>query len=113
MHALLILAAVTCAAASAETGSAACAACHPAIYKSYTRTPMAMSSGRIGAGGFQEKFERGEFSHALSGVSYHVYRDTGSALRVVDELALWLRPFSGSRIIKAEANHAKRVHRTA
>jgi hypothetical protein len=77
---LLILAAVTCAAASAETGSAACAACHPAIYKSYMRTPMAMSSGRVGAGAFQEKFERGEFSHALSGVSYHVYRDGNQPL---------------------------------
>ena len=75
MHSLLILAAVTCAAASAETGSAACAACHPAIYKNYMRTPMAMSSGRVGAGSFQEKFDRGEFSHALSGVSYRVYRD--------------------------------------
>jgi cytochrome c-type biogenesis protein CcmH/NrfG len=74
-RAWLILAAATCASASAETGSAACAACHAAIYKSYMQTPMAMSSGRVGAGGFQEKFERGEFSHALSGVSYRVYRD--------------------------------------
>jgi hypothetical protein len=79
MHVLLILA-VTCAAASAETGSAACAACHPAIYKSYMRTPMAMSSGRVSAGVFQEKFERGEFSHALSGVSYRVYRDANQPL---------------------------------
>ena len=77
---LLILAAVTCAAASAETASEACAACHAAIYKSYMRTPMATSSGRVGAGGFQEKFSRGEFSHALSGVSYRVYRDAGQAL---------------------------------
>ena len=75
MHALLILAAVTRAVASAETASEACAACHPVIYKSYMRTPMATSSGRVGGGGFQEKFERGEFSHALSGVTYRVYRD--------------------------------------
>ena len=75
MHALLILAAVTCVAASAETASEACAACHSAICKSYMRTPMAMSSGRVGAGGFQEKFGRADFSHALSGVSFRVYRD--------------------------------------
>jgi hypothetical protein len=72
---LLLILAASAAVSSAETGSAACAACHPAIYKSYMRTPMATSSGRVGAGGFQETFERGEFSHALSGVSYRVYRD--------------------------------------
>ncbi len=41
---------------------------------------MAMSSGRVGAGGFQEKFERGEFPHALSGVSYRVYPDGNQPL---------------------------------
>src|SRR6266566_4095038 len=71
----LLLAAGACATASAETGSAACAPCHAAIYKSYQRTPMALSSGRVGAGGFQESFARSEFSHALSGVRYRVYRD--------------------------------------
>ena len=39
---------------------------------------MAMSSGRVGAGDFQEKFERSEFSHALSGVRYRVYRNRDS-----------------------------------
>jgi hypothetical protein len=90
MYALLMI--LAAAAASAETGSAACAACHPAIYKSYTRTPMAMSSGRVGAGGFQEKFGRGEFSHALSGVSYRVYRDGNQPLFSFDFAA------SGTRI---------------
>src|SRR5437667_4140529 len=90
MHALLLI--LAAATASAETGSAACAACHPAIYKSYMRTPMAMSSGRVGVGGFQEKFERGEFSHALSGVSYRVYRDGNQPLFSFDFSA------SGTRI---------------
>jgi len=71
----LLLAAGACATASAEIGSAACAPCHAAIYKSYLRTPMALSSGRVVAGGFQESFARSEFSHALSGVRYRVYRD--------------------------------------
>jgi len=90
MHALLLI--LAAATASAETGSAACAACHPAIYKSYMRTPMAMSSGLVGVGGFQEKFERGEFSHALSGVSYRVYRDGNQPLFSFDFSA------SGTRI---------------
>ena len=36
---------------------------------------MARSSGRAGTGDFQEKFEKGEFSHAPSGVRYRVHRD--------------------------------------
>ena len=56
--ALLWVALSACASARAETGSAACAACHSNIYKSYMRTPMAVSSGRVGAGGFQEKFDQ-------------------------------------------------------
>jgi len=78
--ALLWVALSACASARAETGSAACAACHSNIYKSYMRTPMAVSSGRVGAGGFQEKFDQNEFGHALSGVRYRVYRDGNNSL---------------------------------
>ncbi|MGH9658655.1 MAG: hypothetical protein ACRD96_08930, partial [Bryobacteraceae bacterium] len=67
---LLLAAATACMPARAATGSAACAACHSEIYRNYMRTPMAMSSGRVGMGGFQEKFDQSEFSHARSGVGY-------------------------------------------
>jgi hypothetical protein len=53
---------------------------------------MAMSSGRVGAGGFQEKFGNGEFSHAFSGVSYRVYRDGNQSLFSFDFSA------SGTRV---------------
>ena len=36
---------------------------------------MAASSGRTGSGSFAESFEKGEISHAPSGVRYRVYRD--------------------------------------
>lgn len=78
--ALLLLALGACALATAETGSAACAACHSNIYKSYIGTRMAQSSGRIAEGSFQEKFDRSEFSHALSGVRYRVYRGENNIL---------------------------------
>jgi hypothetical protein len=36
---------------------------------------MALSSGRTGSGSFAESFEKGEISHARSGIRYRVYRD--------------------------------------
>jgi Tfp pilus assembly protein PilF len=36
---------------------------------------MAVSSGRTGSGSFAESFDKGEISHARSGVRYRVYRD--------------------------------------
>ena len=71
----LLLAALTVEAANAETGSAACAPCHVKLFADYVRTPMALSSGRTGRGGFGESFEKGGFSHAPSGVRYRVYQD--------------------------------------
>jgi predicted CXXCH cytochrome family protein len=44
------------------------------------RTPMAMSSGRVSSGDSQEKFDQGEFTHALSGVRYRVYRNQNNTL---------------------------------
>ncbi len=56
-------------------GSKACAACHSAIYKSYFATPMAVSSGRPGEGGFRESLDRAKFLHERSGVEYRVSRE--------------------------------------
>jgi len=72
---LLLLVALAVDAAHAETGSAACAVCHASIFASYMRTPMAVSSGRTGSGNFAESFEKGEVSHAPSGIRYRVYQD--------------------------------------
>jgi predicted CXXCH cytochrome family protein len=72
---LLLLAAFAGGRACAETGSAACAPCHATVFASYMRTPMALSSGRTGSGSFAESFERGEFSHAPSGIRYRVHPD--------------------------------------
>lgn len=63
------------AAGNHEAGSAACAPCHRAIYNAYSRTPMAMSSGRAGSSAFPEKFDGAEFSHERSGVRYRVSRE--------------------------------------
>jgi hypothetical protein len=71
----LLLAAFTIEAANAETGSAACAPCHAKLFADYLRTPMALSSGLTGRGGFSESFEKGAISHAPSGVRYRVYQN--------------------------------------
>lgn len=68
--ALLVL--VQLAAQNHEVGSAVCEPCHRAIYQTYTRTPMALSAGRVGSGAFREKFDKSEFSHDRSGVRYRV-----------------------------------------
>jgi hypothetical protein len=66
------------AGAGAETtGSRACAACHAAIYKSWSATPMARSSGRAGTDSF-ERFNRAELTHERSGVRYRALRREGS-----------------------------------
>jgi Tetratricopeptide repeat/Cytochrome c554 and c-prime len=56
-------------------GSSACAACHLSIYKSYSTTPMALSSGKVGTGAFQESFAASQFFHSRSGVRYRVFKE--------------------------------------
>ncbi len=56
-------------------GSLACATCHSSIYQSYSATPMALSSGRVGAGAFQESFAASNFFHPRSGVRYRVFKE--------------------------------------
>lgn len=58
--------------ADLEVGSKACAGCHAEIYRKYSATGMANSSGRIGSGGFRESFDLATFSDAHSGATYTI-----------------------------------------
>lgn len=80
MRSRWILAVSLCVAFGSETiaqtktatstgGSEACSECHSEIYKSYSKTPMARSSGVASEG-----FIRGEFNDQASGVRYRVYK---------------------------------------
>jgi thioredoxin-like negative regulator of GroEL len=53
-------------------GNRACAACHLSIYQSYSRTPMAETSGPVGA-----NLVAGSFEHAPSAMRYRVYQKDG------------------------------------
>ncbi len=54
-----------------------CAGCHRAIYESYSRTPMAQTSGRAGAGPMRESFTNAAFYHAPTGFRYRAGRNAG------------------------------------
>ena len=62
-------------AAPDGTASEECAQCHRQIYDSYARTPMAQSSGPVGGGLIQEKFDQAVFEHAPTGFRYRVFRN--------------------------------------
>ncbi|HTS29754.1 MAG TPA: tetratricopeptide repeat protein [Bryobacteraceae bacterium] len=68
---------LSCLAAQAADGpgSRACAVCHQAIFDSYSRTPMATSSGRAGSAPVPEAYERASFTHSATGFRYRVYAD--------------------------------------
>jgi tetratricopeptide repeat protein/cytochrome c554/c'-like protein len=55
-----------------ETGSAVCRGCHAEIYRNYSATGMARSSGRIGSGEFRENLDGGHFSDPNSGADYRI-----------------------------------------
>ncbi|HEY7333919.1 MAG TPA: multiheme c-type cytochrome [Bryobacteraceae bacterium] len=74
----LLLAIPFCAAGADFVGSQACASCHGEIYRSYMATPMARGSGRVGAGGADESFDRAEFRDSAGAFSYRVERDGGA-----------------------------------
>ena len=57
--------------------SKACAACHPAIYRSYSATSMARSSGAVNHGQFQESFERSAFASPAGTAQYRVSNHDG------------------------------------
>src|SRR5689334_10629960 len=56
-------------------GNKACATCHAAIYRAYTRTPMAQSSGKVAIEDPKETFERAEFRDDRGAFSYRVAPD--------------------------------------
>ena len=56
-------------------GSSACAGCHTAIYRSYSATPMAHSSGSIAEENFRRDFQPGQFDHRRSRVRYRIFRE--------------------------------------
>jgi predicted CXXCH cytochrome family protein len=72
---LLVLLAMSIAFGADFVGNKACAPCHGAIYRSYLRTPMAQSSGKVGAGDLKETFDHTEFRDARGAFSYKVAPD--------------------------------------
>lgn len=56
-------------------GSAACAPCHPAIYRSYSQTPMARSSGAL-----RQEIVEGSFQHQPSSMFYRIERKDGRVM---------------------------------
>ena len=74
VYALLL--AIAFGADGAESvGSQACASCHAAIYRSFMRTQMAQSSGRVGTAEPKEQFDRAEFRDASGAFAYVAGRD--------------------------------------
>lgn len=55
-------------------GNRACASCHLAIYQSYSRTPMALTSGPVG-----NNLVEGAFEHSPSAMRYRLYQKDGKA----------------------------------
>jgi predicted CXXCH cytochrome family protein len=68
-----LMLAMSCAAVAQEyVGSAACGGCHRAIYESYRKTPMALSSAPPGGGIAHETFGKASFTDAKSGWRYRL-----------------------------------------
>ena len=74
MRCALLLLATSCAFSADFVGNQACAPCHAAIYRSYTRTPMAQSSGTSGTQPAEE-FGAAEFRDARGAFAYKVLSD--------------------------------------
>jgi len=72
---LVALLAVSCAFGADFVGNKACAPCHAAIFRAYTRTPMAQSSGKVGIEDSKETFDRAEFRDDRGAFSYSVSPD--------------------------------------
>jgi predicted CXXCH cytochrome family protein len=76
----LVLLAMSGALGADFVGNQACAACHAAIYRAYLRTPMAQSSGKVGAqdlagNTLKETFDRAQFRDTRGAFSYTVAPD--------------------------------------
>jgi tetratricopeptide (TPR) repeat protein len=73
----LSFAIASCALGAELVGNQACAACHPAIYRSFLGTPMAHGSGRVGTSQTPESFDRNEFSDSNGTFTYRVSQEAG------------------------------------
>jgi Tfp pilus assembly protein PilF len=73
----LLLVITFCAAGAEFAGNQACAPCHPDIYRSFMRTPMANGSGRVGTGEMKEGFTHTEFRDSRGAFSYRVAQEAG------------------------------------
>ena len=69
------LLAVSCAFGADFVGNKSCAACHADIFRTYTRTPMAQSSGKVGTPDLKESFDHVEFRDDRGAFSYKVSPD--------------------------------------
>ena len=58
-------------------GNRACTPCHGAISRSYSATPMALSSGRVGAGVVPAQLSGGGFTHEASRAAYRIVEEPG------------------------------------
>src|SRR5438309_1347444 len=65
------------AAASDDVGTKICAGCHPSIYRSYSRTGMSQSSGKVGDGSFRESLAHAQFSDPALGIDFLISRSGG------------------------------------
>src|SRR5437763_89489 len=55
-----------------EVGSKVCGGCHNEIYRKYSATSMARSSGKTGSGEFRENFARADFRDGGLGAAYRI-----------------------------------------
>ena len=72
---LLACLATHCALGADFVGNQACSPCHAAIFRAYTQTPMAQSSGKVGAEDRKETFASPVFRDARGAFSYTVRPD--------------------------------------
>ena len=72
---LLAISATLCAFGADFVGNRACSPCHAAIFRAYTQTPMAQSSGGVGEQDRKETFGAGTFRDARGAFIYTVRPD--------------------------------------
>jgi tetratricopeptide (TPR) repeat protein len=71
----LLLLALVSPGAEGYVGNSACAPCHSKIFRDYSATPMALSSGTVQSETFPADLESSKFVHPRSGVQYRVSKN--------------------------------------